>query len=213
MNDLELIIDNRERELINVVQSKYIRENLEIGDIVFRKKGEIVLIIERKTINDLKASICDGRHREQKARLLGSGIPTERIMFIIEGNLNKKSSENINGIPVSTLLGSIINTMLRDNVKVYKTYTISETAIFVDKLFNKLTKEIDNYFKQEEKKITKSEYSATLKISKKKNMTPEVWFITQLSLIPQVTEKISEIIVNKYVNLLSLIKVSDRLTE
>ena len=152
MNDLELIIDNRERELINVVQSKYIRENLEIGDIVFRKKGEIVLIIERKTINDLKASICDGRHREQKARLLGSGIPTERIMFIIEGNLNKKSSENINGIPVSTLLGSIINTMLRDNVKVYKTYTISETAIFVDKLFNKLTKEIDNYFKQEEKK-------------------------------------------------------------
>ena len=44
-------------------------------------------------------------------------------------------------------------------------------------------------------------------------MTPEVWFITQLSLIPQVTEKISEIIVNKYVNLLSLIKVYESIPE
>ncbi len=37
-------------------------------------------------------------------------------------------------------------------------------------------------------------------------MTPEVWFLSQLSLIPQVTEKIATIIVDKYKNLTKLTK-------
>lgn len=210
---IELIIDHRERELLKYITSTHKTEALDIGDIMFKKNDEIIFIIERKTIQDLKASICDGRLREQKARILGSGVSSERILYLIEGNLDKAPTENINGIPVSTLLGSIINTQLRDNIKVYKTSSIQESAIFIDKLCDKLSKELNNYFKQEEKKITNSEYAATLKTVKKKNMTPEVWFIVQLALIPQVTEKISEVIGKKYVTLIALIKEYETVPE
>ena len=35
-------------------------------------------------------------------------------------------------------------------------------------------------------------------------MTPEVWFICQLTQIPQITDKIAEVIVEKYKNLITL---------
>ena len=37
-------------------------------------------------------------------------------------------------------------------------------------------------------------------------MTPKNWFITQLSLIPQVTEKVSSVIVEKYPSVRDLVK-------
>lgn len=207
MNDtkVNLILDNREKYLITELQKtvSITTEQLQIGDIIFKKDEEILLIIERKTILDLKASICDGRHREQKARLLGSGTPKERIMYIIEGDFN---NTNISGIPVSTLIGSLINTQLRDGIKVYKTVSLAETAQFILKLWDKLKKDGDEYFIDTDNKISASTYSSTLKTSKKANMTPEVWFITQLCLIPQVTEKIADQIVKKYGNIFTLIQ-------
>ena len=88
---IELVIDNRERKLIAELTDniEFTTEDLSIGDILFREGGETVLIIERKTVQDLKASITDGRAREQKARLLGSGTQVERIMYLIEGNLEE----------------------------------------------------------------------------------------------------------------------------
>jgi crossover junction endonuclease MUS81 len=206
---VELIIDTREKYLIKELEKEKIKftiSQLELGDIIFKKDEEIIFIIERKTVNDLKASICDGRHREQKLRLLGSGISKERIMYIIEGNLDLSIDTKISGVPVSTLLGSIINTQMRDDIKLYKTQTLIETTLYIIKLLDKFNKDIENYFLEEENKISSSKYSASLKTSKKANMTPEVWFLSQLSLIPQVTEKIASIIVDKYKNLTNLTK-------
>ena len=176
-----------------------------MGDIVFRQDGEIILIIERKTVNDLKASICDGRAREQKLRLMGSGIPVEKILYLIEGNLDKNLETKVSGLPVSTLLGSLINTQLRDNIKVYKTLSLDETVNYIIKMLDKLTKDGDTYF-QTKQSISQTEYASSLKKTKKANMTPEVWFICQLTQIPQVTDKIAEIIVFKYKNLVTLIR-------
>jgi len=216
-NQIELIIDMRERELeIELDKSKSIRfkvEQLDLGDIVFRKGTDVILIIERKTVNDLKASICDGRGREQKARLLNSGIHRDRVMYLIEGNLDKSLDSKVSGLPVSTLVGSLINTQLRDNIKVYKTASIRETGEFIVKLLDKLNKDGDDYFREGEQKISASEYSATLKKKKKANMTVEVWFISQLALIPQVTEKISEVIVEKYKNVMVLLEEYNKTPE
>ena len=134
--NIELVIDNRERSLIEILQNTHeiTIEQLDLGDIIFRKDGKIILIIERKTVADLKASICDKRHREQKARLLNCGIPLERIMFLIEGSLNKSLTSKVSGMPVSTLVGSIINTQLRDGIKVYKTSSLTETSEFLKKI-------------------------------------------------------------------------------
>ena len=208
---IELIIDNREHLLIKNLKDKcdYKIETLDIGDIIFRENEEILLIIERKTITDLKASICDGRAREQKARLMHSGIPIDRIVYLIEGNLDLPKKSKLSGIPISTLLGSLINTQYRDGIKVYKTSSIRESAIYISKLLDKLRKDGEKYFKQIEF-MSASKYSATLKKKKKSNMTPEVWLISQLSLIPGVTEKVAAQIVSKYPTVTTLVLVYQR---
>ena len=71
---IELLIDNRETKIKEHFKNKdYVTiENLELGDIIFKYNNEIVLIIERKTLSDLAASIKDGRYNEQKKRLLSN---------------------------------------------------------------------------------------------------------------------------------------------
>jgi ERCC4-type nuclease len=211
---LELIIDTRERDLIKKIKdtNEIKIEQLDLGDIIFKKENEIILIIERKTVQDLKASICDGRHREQKARLLGSGIPSKRIMYLIEGNLNKKLEEKIQGFSVSSLVGSLVNTQLRDDIKVYKTLSLDESCEFIKKLFIKLNSEDSKkYFVKHE--IKDVDYCKTLKKKKNCNMTPNIWFISQLSLIPQITEKIAKEITIKYPSLKILIDNYEKIDE
>jgi ERCC4-type nuclease len=205
---IELVVDNREHHLINEIgdECKVTIETLDIGDVLFRDGDDIILVIERKTVEDLRASICDGRAREQKARLLHSGIDVSRIMYLIEGNLDREISGTI---PTTTLLGSVINTQLRDGIKVYKTASLRETSVFIQKLLDKLQKDGNKYFLQEGC-MTAKKYASTLKKKKKENMTPTVWFISQLALIPQVTEKIAEKIIEKYPTLSSLVLEYER---
>jgi len=211
---IELVIDNREHHLIEALDGvcPVQVETLDIGDVLFREESETVLVIERKTVADLKASICDGRAREQKARLLNCGIPIDKIMYLIEGDMDKPLTTRVSGIPVSTLLGSLINTQLRDGLKVYKTASLRETASYVQKLLDKLNKDGDKYFRRSEG-ISASKYSATLSKKKKANMTPEVWFISQLSLIPGITEKVAGKIVDVYPTVKVLVLEYERTPE
>ena len=91
---MKLVVDYREKKLIGLINSiktmnikfkpiEVIVENLPLSDVIIKdNKDNEKLLIERKTINDLKASICDGRAREQKARLLGT-TPRNRILYLI----------------------------------------------------------------------------------------------------------------------------------
>ena len=70
---MEFIIDNRESIKKYFIEKnvKYVTfSNLDLGDYLFKYNGEVVAIIERKTIDDMANSIKDGRYREQKSRLL-----------------------------------------------------------------------------------------------------------------------------------------------
>jgi crossover junction endonuclease MUS81 len=205
---IELIIDNREQALIKLLTLYNVEfkvDVLEIGDVVFRDSNEVVFVIERKSINDLKASICDGRHREQKARLMNCGLDKSRILFVIEGKIDKQLGEMISGVSVSTILGSLINTQLRDDIKVYKTVSLEETALFIKLLYHKLQADITKFFLNKQAGINDANYAATLRTKKKDNVTPSVWFIHQLSSIPQVTEKIASVIVDEYGSVKNLI--------
>lgn len=207
---IKLLVDNREHEVVRLLGAKCSVVTLDIGDIVYQDtNGEDILVIERKTINDLRASITDGRLREQKARILAN-IPRMRIMYLVEGNL--PVSGTIQNIPISTLVGSMINTMLRDGIKVYRTSSIEETCNFLLKLHDKLNTDIEKYFNEEAHVCSAAEYSATLKKKKKSNMTSEVWFISQLSMIPQVTEKIAEEILKIYPTVDSLLKAYGKIS-
>ena len=91
---VKLVLDVRENELIKrfkLLKIDYITEQLDLGDIKVLLDDEIVSIIERKTINDLSASIKDGRYKEQKLRLLNTDIDRTKIVYVIEGEFKDLS--------------------------------------------------------------------------------------------------------------------------
>lgn len=96
---MKLVIDIRERALIDICRN--ITQNyktvqietaqLPIGDIIVKTdENKEVLIIERKTFQDLLSSIKDGRYEEQSHRLTHStGIPTHNIIYLLEGMISQ----------------------------------------------------------------------------------------------------------------------------
>lgn len=206
---MELVIDNRERDLIKLLEGMEVVHRvgvLDIGDVnwVDSSTKEVVMVIERKTVADLKASICDGRSREQKARILNCGLSRDRIMFLIEGSLSRSLDSKIANIPVSTLIGSIVNMQLRDNIKVYRTMSLVETANYITRMDQKIRSESGVYFKGGGDAASPASYAATLKTRKRENMTPRVWYVSQLSLVPQVTERIATSVIEEYPTVIAL---------
>lgn len=194
---MEIIIDNRENSLIKLLEENneiFIKKNLEIGDIQFMENDKLIYIIERKTINDLGASIKDGRYKEQKMRLLSNN--SNNIYYIIEGNI-----DNCNTLNRKALLGSIINMSFRDNIKVISSNNIKDTYDIILQIRKKYD---EGKFKKIEN--SKDNYVSSIKINKKENMSKEICNIVQLATIPGVSQKISKIILEKYGSLSNLIE-------
>ena len=108
---MDIIIDTREQDIIKLLENKNIdfkKEQLLVGDIMYKKNDEILYIIERKTIDDLGASIKDGRYKEQKARLL-SHYDATKVFYLLEGYIDR--SKNLDK---KSVLGSMINILFRD---------------------------------------------------------------------------------------------------
>jgi ERCC4-type nuclease len=93
---MRLIIDIREHDLIEKCRQiisanpNYVTietEALPIGDILVKTdEGKDVLIVERKSLQDLLASIKDGRYEEQSHRLKhASGFAAHNVVYLIEG--------------------------------------------------------------------------------------------------------------------------------
>ena len=134
MEQIETVVDSRERELIKLLPETIKIEPLHIGDIQFQKSGQNVLLLERKTMADLASSIKDGRYHEQKARLMASAH-LHMTGYIFEGPLR-----NIGGISSKTLIGAITNTFVRDKMVVFRTMSLQETATFVKSMAEKIAK-------------------------------------------------------------------------
>ena len=140
---IELVIDNRESIKNSVAErienTKF--ENLLLGDYIFRIDNVDFIIIERKTIADYAASISDGRNREQKKRLL-EHFPKNRIIYLVEGSLNQDNkSYKYNKINADTIISSIINTILRDEIQVFHTSDKDETLFLLNSIYTKLVKQ------------------------------------------------------------------------
>lgn len=135
---MKVIIDERERELYekcyNIVQANntYVvlsKEVLPLGDIFITTDEEKhVMLIERKTIQDLLASIKDGRYEEQSYRLThSSGLPPHSILYIIEGQLSQLRS-NIERKIVYSALTSL---NFFKGFSVIRTNSVNETAEYI----------------------------------------------------------------------------------
>ena len=202
---MKLIVDNREKlknlfsENINI---EY--KNLDIGDYLIEKDQDNSIIVERKTIEDYASSIRDGRNREQKKRIK-SIYPNNRILYILEGDLNKNNkSYKFNKVGPYTIISSIVNTMLRDNIFVMHTSNKEETIFFLEKLYKKLDKQGLSFIDK------KSDYTTdivqTIDKKKNKNIDKETCNLMMLCNIPKVSIKTAERILLNYGDIATLIQ-------
>lgn len=178
--------------------------NLDIGDYHFYYNNNLVLLVERKTINDLAASIKDGRHREQKSRL--ETMDKSKIIMLIEGSINKPNdSIKYNRIDPYTIISSIYNTMFRDNFHVLHTSSPEETVFCLFNYVKKLYKTGLDFMKIEDKPTMEENLIATMKLKKKDNITVDTFSISALSCIPGVSSKIATDLIAKYSNITNLL--------
>jgi crossover junction endonuclease MUS81 len=218
-----IVIDYREKRLIQLLTEKnieHIVQNLEIGDIhlynssIINNSSIPVLIIERKEIKDLAASILDGRWREQKLRLLEATKMGSQIIYLIEGwNSNNNIDQfTLKRIPLLTLHGALINTIVRDKLYIYKVENIEETVNIIIKFYDSIKKNkiiIKNKSNETEHFNTHS-WTSTVKINKKDNYTTKNCYINQLKCIPKVSDKIANIIVENFPTMKDLINAFEK---
>lgn len=208
-------IDYRETKLLEIINNlknndntydsiNILSENLSIGDIIITDlENNELAIIERKTLNDLASSICDGRYNEQSFRLTNSDIPNHHIYYLIEGDITKYIGNRFSKRQITnkTLLSALTSISYFKGFSLYKSININETALWILQFTEKLRKTKDNgyYFKQKEvddidkgvisgEKFEESnEYTKVSKRAKKNNITQDNIGAIMLSQIPGVS--------------------------
>jgi ERCC4-type nuclease len=126
-------------------------ERLPLGDIILhdpgKGQGRDIVLFERKTLNDLAASIQDGRYKEQSFRLIenaaATGFHTHNIVYIIEGDIEQyeaKRNKN-NRITKTALQSAMVSLLYYKGFSVIRTMNLGETADFILHFADKVAKE------------------------------------------------------------------------
>lgn len=207
---MELHIDNRECTVHYFRDKAYPWvhfKNLDLGDYVFQVNGEVVCVIERKTVEDLANSIRDGRYREQKARLFAQ-YERRQIMYLLEGDVTiPNDSIEFNKVSRSTVYSSLINLLLRDGLSLFMTQSVHDTTLFLEEFAKKLQSQGTRFLKASDaSRSTETCLFQSMKASGKKKMTPELVCRVQLSAIPGVSLKSANTIMEFYPTLASLVE-------
>jgi ERCC4-type nuclease len=159
---MKVPIPTTKRKSLGTPTSKTIRppllheiksERLPLGDIILHDPGQgqgqgrDIVLFERKSLNDLAASIQDGRYKEQSFRLIenatATGFHTHNIVYIIEGDLTQyeaKRNKN-NRITKTALLSAMVSLMYYKGFSVVRTMNLGETADFILHFADKVAKE------------------------------------------------------------------------
>ena len=149
-----LIIDNREGKLIDLIKNttsfniQYEIKSLQIGDIIISndKFPDKTIIIERKCMQDMLASIKDGRYKEQKIRLQSEKSKSNGntiICYLIEGNVQdvRHPSEK------KVFHGSLVSSIFRDEIPIIRTANLTETLDIIIRIYERMNKDINDFFK------------------------------------------------------------------
>ena len=144
-------IDVRESELLkkcetnlgmfsNFKDLKVVPEQLPLGDIIISDGEKDLVIIERKSISDLAASIKDGRYEEQSYRLKNLWHHNHNIIYLIEGDLNRFNSFK-ERIDKQTIYSAMVSINYYKGFSVWRSFSIDESALIVCNMAYKLSKD------------------------------------------------------------------------
>lgn len=152
---LHIIVDTREHDLISLFSSRPIggvpiswsTAPLPLGDVLFvvnapdgsRKE---ILLIERKAVADLAASIQDGRYNEQSLRLHNAPIHNHNIVYMIEGNISAYSSR-YSRVDSAALHSAVFSLMFYKGFSTIHTANLQQTYEWIVRAYSKIEKEME----------------------------------------------------------------------
>jgi ERCC4-type nuclease len=157
---MKIIIDERETALFDLCNTLLVSNNqvssniqiskevLNLGDILLKTDDDKeVLLIERKSLQDLLASIKDNRYEEQSYRLIhSSGFPPHSIFYLVEGVYSQLRSQ----IEKKIIMSSMTSMQFFKGFSVHRTASIQESAqwlmFFADKIQRNFSKGIIPYY-------------------------------------------------------------------
>jgi len=190
-------VDTRESELIRIIGSHTIVKQLPVADIwIGISETETIseggLLIERKSVRDLEASMLDGRYREQRGRLLALCQEKKaQPMYIIEGQL----SSGTDRVSKKSLMKCINRIIFHYNIAVMQTTSIHETAELVESLVEQWKENPSSLQRTTELvKVTDG-----IHVQKKANAAdPKQFAICCLAQCPGISVKVAEHLIAKH---------------
>ena len=203
------LIDTRENDLIKLLeeQPEMAVKQLPVADIWIGvdnegKMSEGGLIIERKSIRDLEASILDGRYREQRGRILSYCQENKtHPIYILEGAL----SSNTGRLEKSALIKFINRLILHYQISVIHSESTKETAEVIIALVQQLQEQDPQ--KSIRPKTDTVKVTDGIHIQKKANASDHRQFaISCLTQCPGVSVKIAEALVDNFKSLKGVIE-------
>ena len=182
-----------------------VKENLPIGDvIIYTDEGEEIAIIERKTLQDLAASIRDGRYNEQSYRLNNCNLHNHAIYYLIEGDISRfrPSKYGKNPITKKALLSAMTSISFFKGFSLLRTNNVNETAATLLQMTDKISRTKKSSFFYADNKSDdengKKNYLAVSKRVKKDNITKDNISAIMIAQIPGVSTNSATAIMNKY---------------
>jgi len=207
---MKIVFDERETDLYakccnsgsNLQMEKRV---IPIGDtLIMDNDDKPLLIIERKSISDLIASVKDGRYREQSHRLIhSSGITRHHIVYIIEGLFSQIRTP----VDKKMVYSAMISLQIYKGFSVVRTNSMSETSDWILSCANKIGSELSKGVlpwtgSTEEEPVA---YCSVVKQVKKDNITPDNIGEIILSQIPSISAVSAIAVMRKFKTISHLI--------
>jgi ERCC4-type nuclease len=228
---LNLTIDMRERDMMTcchtIMGSHPLKDSvhivssvLPIGDIIISNANtnEDLVIIERKTLADLSASIKDGRYTEQSYRLNGIPHPNHNIIYLIEGDITRQSIFK-SKIDKQMLYSAIFSINYFKGFSVMRSSSLEESATIICNMVIKLLKSNNKlpYYTTQPTTVPvlpvsdsnavddAKEYCSVVKRVKKENITKDNIGEIMLCQIPGISDVSARAIFQKFKTITDLI--------
>ena len=144
-------IDNREQDLfkkieflVQIVPSfkglVFELKQLPLGDIIIGDGEKELIIIERKSLCDLSASIKDGRYEEQSYRLHGlETFHNHNVVYMVEGDFKRFHT----AMDKLTLYSAMFSLNYYKGFSVIRTFDLTDTATMICNMASKLKRSTD----------------------------------------------------------------------
>jgi ERCC4-type nuclease len=200
-----LILDSRERQLIPLMPPSIQIQLLPVGDAWFQDaSGATALIIERKTIKDLEASVLDGRYREQKGRLLAAcGEKGAQPLYLLEGPYSSTTGR----LAAPALMKLVARLQFKYGIPVLHTQTLAESVLLLTSLHEYYLEDPTNFRRD----MIPLKPTEGIHVAKKANASePKQFLIACLMQCPGVSSRIAECIADAYPSFPLLMVASEK---